>query len=269
MDIILDSLVDTLNLVPFLFVSFIIMELVEHKINSKKRLKKINKYGPMVGSVLGLVPQCGFSVISATLYSAGVITLGTLFSVFLSTSDEMLPILIASRVKMDIIVKLLLIKFILGLFFGILIDVFYNTKLSNNKNEICEIDDCHCKESLIKSSIIHTMKITFFILIVNILLNLIIDIDMLSGFINDNKIFGPILSSIIGLIPNCASSIVITELYLENILSFGCCVSGLLTGSGMGLVILFKQNKNLKENIIILFLLLFFSSVCGIVINYM
>ena len=126
----------------------------------------------------------------------------------------------------------------------------------------------HCEESLLKSSIIHTMKITFFILIVNIILNLIVDVDMLSNLLNGNKIFGPIFSSLVGLIPNCASSVVITELYLEKMLSFGNCVSGLLTGSGMGLIILFKQNKNLKESIIILFLLVLFSSICGIVINY-
>ena len=268
MDIILDSLVDTLKLIPFLFVSFIIMELIEHKINSKNKLIKINKYGPIAGAILGLVPQCGFSVISATLYSAKVITLGTLFAVFLSTSDEMLPILIANMVEIDIIVNLLLVKFILGLFFGIIVDIFYKTKLCNNINEICENDDCHCEESLVKSSIIHTMKITFFILIVNIILNLIVDVDMLSNLLNGNKIFGPIFSSLVGLIPNCASSVVITELYLEKMLSFGNCVSGLLTGSGMGLIILFKQNKNLKESIIILFLLVLFSIICGIVINY-
>ena len=158
-------------------------------------------------------------------------------------------------------------KFILDLFFGILVDIIYKTKLSNNINEICDNDNCHCKESIFKSSIIHTLKITGFIIIINILLNLIIDTDELSNFINNNKILSPILSSIIGLIPNCASSIVITELYLENIIPFGSCISGLLTGSGLGLLILFKQNKNLKENILILITLVVFSSICGIILN--
>jgi hypothetical protein len=244
------------------------MELIEHKINNKKKLKKINKYGPIAGAVLGLIPQCGFSVISATLYSARVITLGTLFAIFLSTSDEMLPILIANKINIDIIIKLLSTKFILGLFFGVLVDIIYKTKLSNNINEICDSEHCHCKESLIKSSIIHTLKITSFILIINVILNLIIDTDSLSTFANNNKILSPILSSIIGLIPNCASSIVITELYIENILPFGSCISGLLTGSGLGLLILFKQNKNIRENILILITLVAFSSICGIIINY-
>ena len=232
-------------------------------------MKKINKYGPLAGAVLGLIPQCGFSVVSATLYSSKVITLGTLFAIFLSTSDEMLPIMMANKVDIDIILKLLFTKFILGLFFGILIDIIHKTKLSNNINEICDNDNCHCKESILKSSIIHTLKITGFIIIINIFLNFIIDTNSLSNFIANNKILSPILSSIVGLIPNCASSIVITKLYLENIISYGSCISGLLTGSGLGLLILFKQNKNIKENILILITLVVFSSICGIILNYL
>ena len=267
MDFLKEALLDVLKLLPFLFVSFIVMELIEHKLNNKKKIKKMNKFGPLAGSVLGLIPQCGFSVVSSNLYAARVITLGTLFSIYLSTSDEMLPILIANKADISIIVKILFTKFILGLFFGILVDIIYKTKLSNNINEICEDDNCHCEESIIKSSLIHTLKISVFILIVNITLNIIIDKEILTTFINNNKIISPILSSIIGLIPNCASSVVITELFLEEIIPFGSCISGLLSGSGLGLLILFKQNKNFKENIIILITLIIFSSICGIVIN--
>lgn len=263
------SLLDALKLVPFLFISFIIMELIEHKINNKKKLTKINKFGPLAGSFLGLIPQCGFSVVSSTLYSARVITLGTLFSIYLSTSDEMLPILIANQADISTIVKILFTKFILGLFFGILIDIIYKTKLSNNINDICDNEHCHCKESIIKSSIIHTLKISLFIFIINILLNLIIDKETLTIFVNNNKILSPIISSIIGLIPNCASSVVITELYLQEIIPFGSCIAGLLSGSGLGLLVLFKQNKNIKENILILLTLITFSSICGIILNFM
>lgn len=267
MHVLEEAILDTLKLLPFLFISFVIMEFIEHKINSKKKLQKINKYGPLAGAVLGLVPQCGFSVLGATLYSAKVITLGTLFAIFLSTSDEMLPILIANQTDIETIIKLLFTKFILGLSFGILVDILYKTKLSNNINGICDNDNCHCKDGLIKSSIIHTLKIAMFIFVINLILNLVIDVDALSNFTNDNKILSPILSSIIGLIPNCASSVVITELYLEGAISFGSCISGLLTGSGLGLLILFKQNKNLKENILILTILVVFSSICGIILN--
>ena len=267
MELILEAILDTLKLLPFLFISFVLMELIEHKLNNKRKLKKANKFGPLAGSVLGLIPQCGFSVVASNFYSARVITLGTLFSIYLSTSDEMLPILIANKSSINIIGKLLFTKFILGLFFGLLVDIIYKTKLSNKVNDLCDNDNCHCKEGIIKSSIIHTIKISVFILLINILLNAIIDKDILVNFMNNNKILSPILSSIIGLIPNCASSILITELYLENVISFGSCIAGLLSGSGLGLLVLFKQNKNLKENIIILLMLVSFASICGIILN--
>lgn len=269
MEFILDALLDTIKLLPFLFISFIIMELIEHKLNSQKKIKKMNKFGPLAGSILGLIPQCGFSVVASNLYAARIITLGTLFSIYLSTSDEMLPILIANKTDMNIIIKILFTKFILGLFFGVLVDIIYKTKLSNNINEICEEEHCHCEESIIKSSIIHTLKTLLFILIVNVILNLIIDKEQIINIVNNSKVISPIISSIIGLIPNCASSVVITELYLQKIIPFGSCISGLLSGSGLGLLILFKQNKNIKENIIILITLILFSSICGIILNYL
>ena len=263
------SLIDTIKLVPFLFISFIIMELIEHKLNSKKKLIKINKFGPLAGSILGLIPQCGFSVVASTMYSARVITLGTLFAIYLSTSDEMIPILIANNSSVNSIIKILFIKFILGLFFGILVDIIHKTNLKNNINDICDNEHCHCKESIIKSSIIHTFKILSFIFIINIILTLIIDKDSITTFLNNNKILSPIISSIIGLIPNCASSVVITELYIRNIIPLGSCIAGLLSGSGLGLLVLFKQNKNMKENLIILFTLICFSSICGIILNFL
>lgn len=267
MKALLEAILDVAKLIPFLFISFIVMELIEHKLTNKNKLKKINKFGPLAGSALGLIPQCGFSVVSSTLYTAKVISLGTLFSIYLSTSDEMLPILIANGENVGTILKILFIKFILALFFGVLVDLLYRNKISNKINDICDNDNCHCHDGIIKSSIIHTIKISLFIFIVNIILNFIVDTQVLTTFINNNKILSPILSSIVGLIPNCASSVLITELYLQEIIPFGSCISGLLSGSGLGLLILFKQNKNLKENIIILITLVSFSSICGIIIN--
>ena len=268
MEILIEAILDVLKLIPFLFISFVVMELIEHKLNNKSKLKKINKFGPLAGSLLGLIPQCGFSVVGSTMYAARVITLGTLFSIYLSTSDEMLPIMIANQTDIGIIMKILFTKFILGLFFGVLVDIVYRSKLNNNINDICEHDDCHCRDGIIKSSIIHTIKISLFIFLVNLLLNLIIDKETLTIFVNNNKILSPILASIVGLIPNCASSVLITELYLEEIIPFGSCIAGLLSGSGLGLLILFKQNKNIKENIIILVSLILFASICGIVLNF-
>lgn len=267
MHTLIHSVEDTLKLIPFLFVSFIVMELIEHKFNNKNKIKKINKFGPLAGSTLGLIPQCGFSVVASTFYAARVITLGTLFSIYLSTSDEMLLLLIANQVDISTIIKILFTKFILGLSFGIIVDLIYKNKIKNNIDDICEKTNCHCEKGIIKSSIIHTIKISLFILIINIILNFIIDKDVLTNFISNNKIISPILSSIIGLIPNCVSSIVITELYIKDLIPFGSCIAGLLTSSGLGLLVLFKENKNLKENITILLILVLFSSICGIILN--
>lgn len=268
-EILLDAIIDSIRLIPFLFISFILMELIEHKFTNKIKLSKINKFGPIAGSFLGIIPQCGFSALASNLYAARIITLGTLFSIYLSTSDEMLPILIANNTKTNDIIIIILIKFIIGLLFGIIVDLIIKRKYKvlNEINSICKEEHCHCENSIIKSSIIHTIKIFIFILIVNIFLNLIIDKEYIINFTKSNIILSPILTSIIGLIPNCVSSIIITELYIDGIITFGSCISGLLCGSGVGILVLFKQNKNIKENILIILTLIIFSSICGIVFN--
>ena len=267
-DVLLDAIIDVLKLIPFLFISFLIMELIEHKLNNKKSLSKANKYGPFIGSTLGIIPQCGFSALASNLYAARVITLGTLISVYLSTSDEMLPIMISHQTDITIILKILLIKFLIGLLFGFLIDFIYQQKNKTDIKHICEEDHCHCEDGIIKSSLIHTLKIAFFILVINIVLNLIIDENIIRSFATNNKILAPIITSLIGLIPNCASSVIITELYLDGIITLGSCLSGLLAGAGVGILVLFKQNKNLKENLLILLILVFIASICGIVFNF-
>lgn len=267
LDAILDALIDTLKLIPFLFISFLIMELIEHKLKNKKILTKTNKFGPIIGSTLGIVPQCGFSALASNLYAARVITLGTLISIYLSTSDEMLPIMLSHKINIGIILKILFIKFLLGLLFGIIIDLIWKRKKENEINHICEEDHCHCEDSILKSSIIHTIKIVAFIFIINIILNNIIDKQLITNFVNNNRVLAPIITSIIGLIPNCAASVIITELYLEKVITLGSTLSGLLAGSGVGILILFKQNKNIKENLIILLILILIASSCGIILN--
>ena len=170
-----DALIDTLKLIPFLFISFIIMELIEHKITNKKKLTKLNKFGPLAGSALGIIPQCGFGALASNLYAARVISLGTLISIYLSTSDEMIPIMLSEQTAISKILPILLYKFLLGLFFGLLIDIIYHKKISNEVHQFCEEEHCHCeKEGIIKPSIIHTFKIALFIFIVNFILNGII-----------------------------------------------------------------------------------------------
>ena len=274
-EIILETILDTIKSLPFLFIAFLILEFIEHKMNSnsKKILTKNKKYGPILGSFLGAFPQCGFGAMATNLYSKRVITIGTLFAVYLSTSDEMLPLLIANSVNYSTILKIISIKVLIALLIGIVIDVIFKKKEQIEIAEIhdmCHDEDCHCEKGIFKSSIKHTINIAFFLLIIALFINIIIfnvGEDNIKLFLSHKNYFSYFLSSLIGLIPNCASSVIITELYLNNILSLGNMFSGLLTGAGISLVLLFKTNKNIKENICILLGLYFIGVVCGIIID--
>ena len=274
-DIILDTLVDSLRLVPFLFVAFLIIELIEHKLNkqTKKLVSKSGKIGPLIGSLLGLFPQCGFSVMATNLYVTRIITLGTLISIYLATSDEMLPIMLSQNIAFIEIVKLLGIKFICGIIWGFIIDLLLNKKAKkeNINYDICDEDHCNChEEGIIKSTLIHTLKTIIFIMLVSFLLNILlyfIGEANLSKLFLKNSIFGPFIASLLGLIPNCGSSIVITELYLNGAISLGSAMAGLLTGSGVALLVLFKENKDIKENMFILSLLYGLGVISGIIIE--
>ena len=274
-EVILDALIDSIKLLPFLFIVYLIMEFLEHKSNSKteKIIKKSGKFGPVVGSILGAFPQCGFSVMASNLYIVRIISLGTLISIYLSTSDEMLPILLSSNASIPTIVKFLLVKVIIGMLAGLIIDLFVNRKSKKIAPEIskmCDHDHCHCEENIWLSALKHTLTIFIFILGINFGMDIIIHIigeDKISSFLVTSTFLGPILSGLIGLIPNCASSVVITELYLNNALTFGSAISGLLCASGLGILVLFKVNKNYKENIKILLLLYIISILVGIVFN--
>lgn len=275
-DCILDGLIDTLKLIPYLLITFLLLEIVEHKLNNKNKtiLEKTNKIGPIVGGLLGAVPQCGFSTMASNLYASQVITTGTLIAIFLSTSDEMLPIMLSEHANIGTLLKIIGFKVIVGVIVGLLVDLFYRRKKTLPKEEIhahCEHDDCHCEEDgIIKSSIIHTLKIALFILIVNIVLNLIIEFigeDTLSNFLLNKNIFVYFIASLIGLIPNCASSVIMTELYLQNMITVGTLLSGLLTGSGLGILMLFKSSDNKKENIGILSFIYIVGVVIGIIVD--
>lgn len=268
-DCFIDGLIDTLKVFPFLLVSFYIIEILEHTINSNKRLESSGKYGPVLGSLLGIIPQCGIASIATNLYVTGIITLGTLISVFLSTSDEMIPILLSEKVSIKLILIILGIKLVVGLVSGLLIDLVYPRKIKSHY-EICEEEHCHCDDHKFISAFKHTINISFFILVINVLLNMVFNYglnDYLSSLLLKDSIFSPIITSLIGLIPNCASSIVITKLYLASSISFGSMIAGLLTNSGIALVVLFKTNKNLKENINIILLTHFIGTVIGIILN--
>ncbi len=276
-DVILDTLIDTLKLIPFLLITYILMEFIEHKTSekSKNAIKKAGKLGPFIGGILGIVPQCGFSAAAASLYSARIITLGTLIAVFLSTSDEMLPILISEAVDIKIILSILGIKLVIAIIVGFIIDLFFRKKFENTDDEpeikdLCEHEHCDCEHGIFKSALKHTLSITLYILVISFILNLIIYFigeDTLAHLLNSTPIVGPIIASLIGLIPNCASSVIITQLYLSNVLNFATMIAGLLVNTGVGLLVLFRTNNDLKENIKITILLFLIGAILGIIFD--
>ena len=261
--IIEESVLDGVKLVPFLFLAYLAMEYLEHRTGEGVRglMKGSGRVGPILGGLLGAVPQCGFSAAASNLYAGRVITLGTLMAIYLSTSDEMLPILISERVPWGIIIRILLIKESVGAAAGLALDFLSHQKGERGReriHDICEQGRCRCEKGIFRSALSHTLQITFFILIVNFGLNLALHFageDALAGLLLDKPVLGPVLAGIVGLIPNCAGSVVITRLYLEGAMGLGATLSGLLTGSGVGLLVLFGVNHDKRENLKILGLL--------------
>ena len=269
------SIEDTLTIIPFLFIAFLFMEYIEHKFNKKTKniIERAGKSGPLLGSILGVFPQCGFSVMGTNFYAARIISLGTLVSIYLSTSDEMLPIMLSEGLKLSQIFYILFIKVVIAIIVGFLIDYIYRNKKVTKKviHELCEEEHCDCHhDGIIKSSIKHTLSIVLFIFITNLIITGLIETigeDNMSEILFKNTIFGPFIASLFGLIPNCASSVIITELFLSGAISFGSLIAGLLTGSGIAILVLFKINKNLKENFHILGLVYFVGVISGIIIE--
>jgi uncharacterized membrane protein YraQ (UPF0718 family) len=275
LDVIVDTLLDGLKLLPFLFLAFLIIELIEHKLSkkSKQLISKSNKFGPLIGSLLGVIPQCGFSVMATNLYVTRIISLGTLIAIYLSTSDEMLPILLSENADINVIIEILLIKFFIGLVCGFVIDLIYRNRKKEDKMtyDICDKEHCHCdKENLFVAAIKHTFNTLIFIMLISFVLNTLlyyVGEDSLAKIFLKNSIFGPFIASLVGLIPNCGASVMITELYLNNAISLGSTIAGLLTGSGVALLVLFKSNKNLKENFTILFIIYAIGVLSGMMIE--
>lgn len=271
-DIIYDTFKDGLKILPFLWIAFLIIELLEHKFSrkSKKLVEKSGKFGPLLGGILGCFPQCGFSVMATNLYVTRIITLGTLISVYLSTSDEMLPIMLSHGVDVEELLLIVGIKVVIGVISGFLIDLFVRKKDSVSIKELCVEEECHCDKGIFISSLRHTFKSLFFIMIVSFFLNIIMYYggeDVLTSVLGHNSMVAPFIASMIGLVPNCSSSVVITELYLNGVLSISSLIAGLLTGSGVALLVLFKSNKNLKENIRILLLVYLIGVLSGLMIE--
>ena len=280
-DIILDALVDTAKLVPFLFVTYLLMEGLEHRTSktTKAVIKNSGRVGPLLGGLLGAIPQCGFSAAASNLYAGRIITMGTLVAIYLSTSDEMLPIMISEKVPVSVILSILGLKIVIGMAAGFIIDAVASIvagrsrqidKIEAGISHVCEHDHCHCEKSIVKSALKHTLVITVFVLIVSLALNAVLAAvgeETLASFILDRPFMGPVVTSLVGLIPNCAASVVITQLYLQGVLSFGSMMAGLLTGSGVGILVLCRVNDQWRDNAKIIALVYGIGVLCGIAIN--
>ena len=270
LEIIFEAVIDTLKLVPFLFIAFLIIEFIEHKMSDKSKniIAKSDKFGPIIGSILGIIPQCGFSSLATNLYVTRIISLGTLISIYLSTSDEMLPLLLSENVSINIIVKILLIKVLVGMFFGFLIDFFLRKREKVSVNyDICDDEDCDCEHGIILSSVKHTFNILIFILICNFILNVMFHYlghDYLSNLFMKDSLFSPFVTSLIGLIPNCGASVVLTQLFINDAINMSALISGLLTGSGVATLVLLKENKNKKESLFIILMIYLIGVISGI-----
>lgn len=255
----MDGIIDSLKTLPFLFGAYLLIEFLEHKASDKltQALARLGPFGPVGGAALGCVPQCGFSVAAANFYAGRLITPGTLLAVFLATSDEALPILLSRPGTAGSLGKLLGVKLAAGAMVGILADLVYSKFLKHRMqepfHELCE--DCGCEEKgVLRSALGHTLRIFLFLLLVNVALNGAVQAvgeENISRVLLAGSVWQPLLAVLIGFLPNCAASVILTELYLGGSLSFGAAVAGLCTGAGMGLLVLFRVNKNWKENLCI------------------
>ena len=279
-DIFLDALKDTLLMIPFLFGVYILIEYMEHASSNKieKAFKKMGPFGPLGGAVAGSIPQCGISAAAANLYSGKVISLGTIIAVFVATSDEAIPMMIANPGKISVLWKLIVIKIAVAVTAGIIVDIIYKLCCKNKSvdeedhfHELCE--NCGCDEhGILYSALKHTVNIALFVFLITLVLNAAISFvgeDIIAGLMMSDNFFQPFISALVGFIPNCASSVIITQLYLEDgILSFGSAIAGLCTTTGLGLIVLFKTNKkHIKQNLLICGILYVVAVITGIVIN--
>ena len=268
------TLLDTINLIPFLFITYLIMEYLEHKAGDRtgNLVKKAGRLGPVFGALAGGMPQCGYSAAAANPFTGSVITMGTPIAIFISTSDEMLPILISEKVKLPIILGFVGIKIAVGMIAGLLIDFIFPARENEHDHihEMCEEENCHCEKGIFMSAVSHTLHITFFILLITFVLNVVMETvgeETLGNLVLNRPVLGPIVAGAVGLIPNCASSVVLTQLFLKGAMGFGGLMAGLLVNAGIGVLVLFRVNHDMKENLKVLGLLYGIGVVAGMLLG--
>lgn len=285
LDILLDVSLDTLKLLPFLFVTYFIMEWFEHRMETKSQtaVLRAGRLGPLVGGLFGAAPQCGFSAAGASLYAGGLITAGSMIAVFLSTSDEMLPIFISETVPVATMLKIIISKVVIGIVFGFLLDAVWhglmkrplrykNITNAHAIHEMCEGEHCHCDDgSVLKSAVTHTLQIALFIFVFGLIIGGIVEFvgeDTISGLFTSVPVVGELIAGLVGLIPNCASSVVITELYLDGVIGAGPMMSGLLVAAGVGILVLCRLNrKHIKQTLMLIGYLYLVGVSAGVLID--
>lgn len=279
LNVITDTLVDAVKLLPFLFVTYLLMEYIERKSGDamSRAVKKAGHFGPLIGGVLGVFPQCGFSAAASNLYAGRVISMGTLIAIYLSTSDEMLPILISEKADVMLILKILAMKAIIGIIFGFITDaavhIFKKDSTGPDIGSLCEREHCSCdeEEGIVRPALVHTVHIFAFVIIITFAINILMEFmgeNVLRSLISGCPVVGEMIAGLIGLIPNCAASVVITQLYLEGLLPLGSMMTGLLVSAGVGLLVLFRVNKDVKENLSIVAVLYFLGVLGGCIIEF-
>ena len=275
-DVIIDALVDTVKLLPLLYLSYLLIDFIDKR-SSAYRLNYlfIKNLGPLFGALLGLVPQCGFSVIAASLFAQQGISAGTLVACFMATSDEALPMLLAYPSEYKSLGLLLILKLVIAILSGYLLDfVLYKKTLNEEDDFEIELSDpgCSCGSNSFMNALNRTLKTTMFILGINLVIGFVlfgIGEDALSSLLNVHPMLQPFAAALIGFIPNCAASILLVQLYVLGGLSFGSMVAGLCTGAGIGMAVVWKQNKNKRENSLLLLYMFLFSSAAGLLLQIM
>ena len=270
---ILEAVVDAVKTLPFLFVAYLLIEYIEHHMQnvSVQRLLRRRKASVCIASVLGAVPQCRFSVTASNLYATHLISVGTLLAVFLATSDEAVPILMAEPKLWPVMAGILVLKVLIGLGAGLLVDMFWKQKHHDpDFHDVC--GHCHCEDEkgIVKPALLHTVKMFGFLLVINLILGILMDIcsdAVIQTLFLHGSVFQPFVAALVGLIPNCGPSVALTQLYVQQQISFGSLVAGLCSGAGLGTAVLFKVNHDKKENIMIVLLLYGIAVVTGLVLN--
>ncbi|MGI6230450.1 MAG: putative manganese transporter [Tractidigestivibacter sp.] len=301
-DVLIDSAIDTLELVPFLFLTYLAMEALEHTTSGKmeRLVSRAGHYGPLIGGALGVLPQCGFSAMAATLYSAGIVTVGTLMAVILSTSDELIPVFIAHQEPVPQLLKILAVKMVMGIVVGLVVDLVLRALrkvdgIHPHIHDLCERSHCHCDEegegreeagraghaghdhghghgklSIVRAAAIHTVQVLGFIFLITLLFGLLIEgvgQDTVASLVSQHPVRATLVAALVGLIPNCGASVTIAELYLDGVLAAGPMMAGLLSAGGVGLLVLYRTNPHPRENIAITLAIYAVSVLAGLVVS--